>query len=236
MATFSDTIARLLYPENAVCIACGALRVEDTARHLCSECADALIPLSPPFCPRCGASGWAMECPDCTARPQDALDQRISAYAYRDTAFLLIRALKYTNVECAAEALAPGIAAALPPDAYDALVPVPLHKRRKTQRGFNQAYALCEALSKHTNLPVLDALTRNKPTKTQTRLSREGRLTNVRGAFSINAEITGRSLLLVDDVLTTGATALACAETLKAAGAVSVTLATAARVSEQEDA
>ncbi len=236
MAALRDSVRRLLYPDDAVCIACGALRVDDTERHLCRACAESLAPLAPPFCPRCGKSGWATECPDCLTRKPDALDTRASAYAYGGAARQLVRALKYSAVAPAADALAAAMVQALPIGRVDALVPVPLHRRRQRVRGFNQAALLCAALSAHTGLPVLDALIRPRATQTQTRLTREGRAENVRGAFEAALPVSGLSLLLVDDVLTTGSTAISCAEALKAAGAAWVILLTAANAHENGDA
>jgi ComF family protein len=229
----------LLFPRGAICISCGALRVDAAAHGLCRDCEEALVPLSPPFCPHCGRPGWSITCPDCMAALPTALDARIAAYAYRGTAEALVRALKYQHVEQAARALVDGMITCRPPGHFDALVPVPLHRRRMRQRGFNQAETLCWALSKATGLPIWPILTRTLPTKTQTRLSREQRQANVRGAFATGpvelATLRGASLLLVDDVMTTGATAESCAQELKAAGAARVVLWAATRAGLYED-
>lgn len=232
MAALGNRIVSLLYPTDAVCIACGALRVDAVHHSLCRACEEALSPLPGPFCPRCGAPGWAMPCPDCLVR-REALDGRASPYGYDGTARLLVRALKYGYVEAAANALADGICAVLPSGAHDAIVPIPLHPKRERLRGFNQARILAAAVSARCGLPMLDALVRTRPTKTQTHLTRSGRKANVSGAFSVKADVLGRSLLLLDDVVTTGATANACAEALKASGATRVSLATAARAPER---
>lgn len=232
---FVQAVVRALYPENSVCIACGALRVDDVQTHLCGCCLKELTPMEGPFCPRCGRQGWAMVCPNCLVLAPDALDARVSAFAYGKTTRALVRALKYSHVTQAADALAEAMVKALPDLRFDGLVPVPLHKNRHRQRGFNQARALCEAVSRRTGLPVLDALTRERATKTQTHLTREGRTGNVRGAFFAHMTVEGLSLLLIDDVLTTGATALACAEALRAAGASHLTLLTAAQAQFHAD-
>ncbi len=236
MAEIRDRILALLYPPGACCIACGALRVDDPARALCKACLEKLVPLQPPFCPSCGQTGWAVLCPDCAAKKPDALDARAAAYPYADTGRALVRALKYGRVEAAAQALASGMLPLFPKEPIDGLVPVPLHKRRQRRRGFNQARSLCEALSRETGVPVLDALTRQKSTKTQTRLTREGRKENVQGAFQVRLPVDGLSLLLIDDVMTTGATAVSCAKALKEAGAARVKLLAAARAKLYRDA
>ena len=104
---------------------------------------------------------------------------------------------------------------------YDYLVPIPLHRGKQRQRGYNQSLILAEALAERVEVPVNNALvSRHRWTKTQTGLTRDQRRANVEGSFQTVGDPSGLKLLLVDDVLTTGATASACAETLKAAGCV----------------
>ena len=114
----------------------------------------------------------------------------------------------------------------------DRILPVPLHPVRLRERTFNQAELLAEALSEQTGLPWEgNLLVRTRPTRPQADLDREDRSGNVRGAFDLRpgARLKGLRLLLVDDVLTTGATAETCAALLKSAGARSVTAVTATR-------
>lgn len=229
MAAIVELIRRLLYPEDAVCLSCGALRVDDAAFGLCAACSAHMEPLPQPMCPRCGLPGWAMECPACMQKPPDALDARIAAFPFDGPVRELIHALKYDCVLPAASGLAAVMAQYIPATPFDAIVPVPLYKNRLRTRGFNQAEALAAALSTHCGIPVKPLLRRTRNTKTQTALSTEGRHSNVQGAFEAVTPFSERRILLVDDVLTTGATALACAEALKAAGAAQVILLAAAR-------
>jgi ComF family protein len=114
----------------------------------------------------------------------------------------------------------------------EVLVPVPLHPRRRRERGFNQADLLAAAVGRRCRLPVAaTALVRRKDTAPQAGLSAAGRRLNVAGAFGVRrrARIAGRVVVLVDDVLTTGATALACARALNDAGAREVRLLAVAR-------
>lgn len=113
----------------------------------------------------------------------------------------------------------------------DALVPVPLHPSRRKQRGFNQTEKLAEALSDATGVPVQYALLRSRRTVPQVRLDAERRQGNVEGAFSLAAgqSVRGKRLILVDDVITTGATLGACAVALRAGGACAVSVVTVAR-------
>jgi ComF family protein len=116
--------------------------------------------------------------------------------------------------------------------AWDAIVPVPLHWTRKWSRGFNQSLILARALSKTTGLPMLPALRRVKRTKDQTRLSRQERLDNVRGAFRVMIDVEGKKLLLLDDVTTTGATLEECRRVLGDASASQISAAVVATASE----
>jgi ComF family protein len=114
------------------------------------------------------------------------------------------------------------------------LVPVPLHPRRRRERGFNQAELLALALARGTGLEVSPGLlVRRRDTSSQAGLSAASRRRNVTGAFAARhrPRLVGRTLVLVDDVITTGATAAACARVLKQAGAAEVRLVTVARVS-----
>ncbi len=101
------------------------------------------------------------------------------------------------------------------------IVPVPLFWLKKMRRGYNQAQILAEAVSRETGIPVLDGLRRTRFTRTQTRLSDKRRTGNVQGAFDVRwpDAVAGKKILLVDDVMTTGATIQECARTLKEAGA-----------------
>jgi ComF family protein len=118
-------------------------------------------------------------------------------------------------------------------DVPDAVVPVPLHRLRELERGYNQAEMLGRGVAEALGVPVdASLLSRPSPTRSQTRLSRTDRWKNVSGAFAVppgaDGQVAGRTLLLVDDVLTTGSTAVAAAQTLLAAGAARVMLATLA--------
>jgi ComF family protein len=115
---------------------------------------------------------------------------------------------------------------------WDLIVPIPLHARKLREREFNQAGRMARRLGAATGLPVHPRLLRRvAPTVTQTRLSRSERLDNVRRAFALRrpVRLTGRRIVLVDDVFTTGATSSACARVLRRAGAADVCVWTIAR-------
>ena len=117
---------------------------------------------------------------------------------------------------------------------FDAVVPVPLHWRKRWSRGFNQAELLARPIAKRRQIPVLRALRRKRSTEVQATLAVAGRRRNVQGAFEARLNVAGKRILLVDDVMTTGATASACAMALKRAGAKSVSLVTVARVDRRQ--
>jgi ComF family protein len=147
----------------------------------------------------------------------------------------LIYLYKYGRVESLAKPLAGVLSAALPRDEfYDAVVPVPLHWRKQWQRGFNQAGLLARRVARQRGMRYSHLLKRTRSTGTQAELSHPERRRNVAGAFQVRGRVRGQvdglRILLVDDVMTTGATAGACAKELKRAGAKSVTLLTLARV------
>jgi ComF family protein len=145
----------------------------------------------------------------------------------------LIHLFKYGGCAPLGEPLGALMARALPrSQSFDVIVPMPLHWRRRIRRGFNQSEALAKVLSRRTGIRVSNAMRRRKATPPQAGLTSAERRTNMAGAFRVRRrdEIEGRHVLLIDDVLTTGATAGACAAALKRAGAARVTVLALARV------
>ena len=113
------------------------------------------------------------------------------------------------------------------PITADIIIPIPLHRRRYVERGFNQSLSLAQLLSHITSIPVFDILQRTRYTVQQAKLDREGRLTNVKDAFRVKNNdidtIQGKQVVLVDDVFTTGTTMQECARILKSNGALYIT-------------
>jgi len=165
-----------------------------------------------------------------------------SAYcfgAYEGNLRALIHLYKYSRIRTLSRPLASLLATVAPRDQrFDAIVPVPLHWRRQWQRGFNQSELLASGVARRLGIPSMKALRRVRPTQTQAGLSNARRRKNVAAAFRIRRgrSVLGKSILLVDDVMTTGSTAAACALTLKRAGATKVVLLTIARVDRRMDA
>jgi ComF family protein len=159
--------------------------------------------------------------------------------SYEGTLRELIHLYKYARIRPMAGPLGKLLASALPRDErFDAIVPVPLHWRRKWQRGFNQSELLARELGRRSGLPVVEALRRKRATLTQAGLSNTRRRKNVTAAFVARGSaraISGYRVLLIDDVMTTGSTAAACALELKRAGVKRVGLLTIARVDRRMD-
>lgn len=150
----------------------------------------------------------------------------------------LIHLYKYGKVATLARPLSGLLLAALPrEERFDGMVPVPLHWRRRWQRGFNQSALLARDLSRRCGIPVMHALRRLRWTGAQAGLSNHARRRNVTAAFGCArpARVAGKRLLLIDDVMTTGSTAAACALALKRAGAARVALLTIARADRRMD-
>lgn len=210
---------------------------------MCAGCYRELTFLTEPLCQRCGAPpssehrrGEARLCAGCRAEPP-LFERARAAFLYDAAAGRLILGLKYADRTDLAQVLALHMARAGRPllEAADVLVPVPLHRRRLFKRRYNQAALLARALARRASLPVLpDALIRTRPTVPLGTLSASARAAELAGAFAVRASragsIRGRRVLLIDDVLTSGATVNACTRALRLAGAARIDVLTAARV------
>jgi ComF family protein len=159
-------------------------------------------------------------------------DAAYSYGAYEGALRELVHLLKYGRIRPLAAPLGDWLVSAIPLEQrFDLVAPVPLHWRRRLQRGFNQAALLAAPVARRYGVPVTRLLRRRRATSTQAGLSHAGRRNNVAGAFAVRRgrDVRGSRVLLVDDVFTTGATAGACAAVLKRAGAAYVAVLTLAR-------
>lgn len=204
---------------------------EDAAHDVvCAACSADLPRLEASGCPQCALPQPASAvCPACVAHPP-AFDRSYAAFRYAFPIDRLVHALKYRHRLPLALWAARQLAERLTGQSFDALVPVPLHPDRLRERGFNQAGEIARHLKNRLLFPVdRRSLQRTRDTHRQSDLSPRERARNLGQAFSATSRLDGRHLLLIDDVMTTGATANACARVLKAAGAASVTVAVLAR-------
>ena len=232
----------LVFP--AICPVCAATLAERRRDPLCGACWDHIARITPPCCDRCGLP-WRtsiplasstpaipLVCGTCRVEPPD-WDWARAGAEYEGVVRDAIHALKFRGKRALARPLAQLVAEQWPPSAREvaALVPVPLGRPRERERGFNQAALLAERLARGLGVAVRPRwLARLRDTQPQSDLGAGERRTNVRGAFAARAEVLGRHVVVVDDVMTTGATVAECARALRVAGAARIGVVAVARV------
>ena len=227
-------LAVLLAP---ACAACERPLEEPTRGAVCASCWAAILPITPPVCERCGdpLPSWRVisleqaRCPRCRRRRGSVTRSRAIG-PYEGSLRAIVHALKYDGRRQLARPLGERLAETGDSvlKGADVIVAVPLHRSRRRARGFNQA----AEIARHLGPPVTPALRRLRATPSQTDLPAARRHANVRDAFALarGASVAGATVVLVDDVSTTGATLEACARVLLDAGAREVRALTAARV------
>lgn len=250
-----EALAGFLVP--AVCLGCGrGLGGERRHLGLCIACCGRLAPPAP-GCAVCGEPipaaapalgraqgrpplppGWT--CGDCRRRPPPFAVLR-AAWSYEGPVAAVVRGLKFRRLDYLGGHLARDLRELVPGEGetVDLVVPVPLHWRRRWVRGYNQAERIARPLGRLLGAPCAELLRRRRATRPQTGLARRERLANPRGAFALRAgriggrrhlrRLEGARVLLVDDVVTTGATLRAAGEVLRRAGAREVVALAAAR-------
>ncbi len=232
-------LKNLIYPN--LCLACGDLiKTTPGQEHICAGCWGKIENNRPPFCATCGRhldieAIRKNSCPHCL-NEKFHFDRAFSPCVYTGIIKKLIHEFKYNGKDYL---ITPFTALmntfirqyCLPIEHLDFIIPVPLHKSRQREREFNQAQLLSQRIANEFNKNLLsDLLIRNKAVKTQTELTLPERRRNVEGSFTVTKPdlIKDTNLLLIDDVLTTGATSSAAARSLKDAGAKTVILMTLA--------
>ncbi len=214
---FLNTALGVIFPVS--CLGCG---VEGT--YICASCVDAQPRLTPPYCSYCAEPDSRTPCRRCDAAPL-ALDGIVAPFLLEGAVREGVLQLKYHQVR----GLAPLFATLMAPAwrtrdvTADLVLPVPLHSRKLRQRGYNQSALLARSLGESLGLPFDgSALVRTRDTGTQVGLSRDKRGQNVLDSFRCSGAVDGKTVLVVDDVATTGSTLSACAQALRDAGATSV--------------
>ena len=219
------------------CPGCGI--VTEDEHRFCLSCWQKIHFLGEPCCARCGLpfefdSGAGAECGECLAHPP-AFDRLRAAVAYGEIARKVALKLKYSGRPAVAETLAHFMQRHLEGEGESLLVPVPLHRWRIWKRGYNQSALMASALARRAGaVAELDLMRRTKATPVLRGMGRQERARAVRGAFQVTDRgrriLPKRTVTLVDDVYTTGATANACARALTRAGAAKVNIICWARV------
>jgi len=192
---------------------------------LCAACLDAIAARAP-ACPRCALpTPGGQTCGRCLAHPP-AWDAAVAAGVYAFPLDRLVQRLKYGAdlplASALGERLANAAAAAGAWSRVDALVPMPLAAARQRERGYNQAREIARAAARSARLPLRDGLERSRHAAPQAALPWRERVRNVRGAFAPSGSLAGARVALVDDVMTSGATAAAAASALRKGGAARV--------------
>lgn len=238
-----------IFPDD--CHLCGSALASLSPFPVCQSCIEKVQPIQADcFCERCGTpflSEWALDedsiCRLCLTGRR-GFDACFVYGSYEKELRDLIHLFKYGCIETLERPLAAWMLSALPADRRlpgrqpDCVVPVPMHWWKRWRRGFNQSERLSREVSRALSIPMVEALRRPKPSRVQAGLASAARRRNALRSFALSSsgEVAGKSVLLVDDVFTTGATATACARLLKRAGAKRVELLALARVDRRAPA
>ena len=230
-ADFIQGLKELTFPDN--CILCRTFLNSRHKRQLCTGCLESIKRNVPPFCVACSRHLQEFSingiCSSCQGQ-QRHYDRAWGTCFYTDTMRKLLHAYKYSGKTRLRKTFVPLMTNfidtySIPIEDFDIILPIPLHPVRMRERGFNQSALLSEGIALHYQLNHhTKILTRIRATDSQTVLDTKQRWTNLASAFRMNPSesVVEKSILLVDDLLTTGATADAAAEALKSAGAAYV--------------
>lgn len=235
---FFAWLSSCVYPRGLVCICCGKeLSDDERPTEICFDCMGRLPVRFKGICPRCGENTVSGFCPRCDA-PKDEepvyYDRIIAPMIYTDQPRKWILDYKDDGKPWLSENIAYFIAGAVNGESFDVVAFVPTSKSAVRRRGFDNSEYLARLTAKRLGLPVVKALKRLSQSKDSPNLTREERFASIKGVFTVSDKteegaLKDKNVLLVDDVLTTGATASECARVLKKLGAKSVTVAVLCR-------
>ncbi len=218
---FAAALLEFIYPQ--FCLLC-AIRLNDGAKHVCDDCWQKL--------PRIDSEAHALQ----AIVHNDNLANLFSLWPFGEDVQRIIHELKYNRMLSLGKRIGHDLGELLSQSneyiRADLIAPIPLHKVRLRERGYNQSLVIAKAMGKVMQIPVLCGIVaRCRNTQSQAKLNAAEREQNMSGAFRVpdSDQVAGRTILLVDDVCTTGATLNGCAGALRSAGAVSIMAVTAAR-------
>jgi len=218
-----QTLLDWIYPPT--CIACKALLpLNEPERFICVSCRDIFEPILHPNCLKCGAPTDApvVHCASCRGR-KFYFSHNISTFTYDELMRELINDMKFNRKKRVAQGL--GILWANSTDrnlsSVDFFIPVPMHRKKQNERGFNQAETLTIPLAKAFQIPMLPILARTVDTVPQSEVHPSRRAENVKDIFLVTdpSAVKNKNIILTDDIFTTGASLNECAKALKKAGA-----------------
>lgn len=231
MGKFKKVFQKIFFPDNGTCPICGKVLLSER-NYLCGSCKTALPPVRLASCKHCGRPmAGAERCKNCLGAKDKVQDGGCVWLEYTGSAAKMIAEMKFHNRRGLCRYAGTEVAQVLKEMPWlkeiDVIFPVPLHANRMSERGYNQSRLIAEGISLslqehwHLNLPVVDGLVRVVDTPHQIGQGRDRRLEFPENAFDVKPESlpAEKNILVVDDVITTGATLRACTATLKAAGA-----------------
>lgn len=231
MHKLAFSLLSALYPSD--CPVCKKPSDDIYYAPVCKECWSNIRRYAGPCCRVCATplvSEYSIICGECLGHPPP-FKEVLSFGIYSGALSEAVHLLKFSRLKRLARPLGK-LLLELPVPGADGIVPVPVTGRTLRQRGFNQTLLLSRIVSKHFRIPLyMDMLYKRKETLPQIGLGAKERLSNLKGVFGVQGDLTGMSLILLDDVMTTGATAKECSKSLKKAGAKDVTVVTLARSS-----
>ncbi len=215
------------------CLVCGQ-RLDEQAQIICEACEAKIAPLGSNICSVCGSESTGNPCKVC-AEEHFSFDSARSVFKFDGPVKELVHQLKYNGFLSPAGYFTLPVAELIDSNKelqnYDFICPVPLHRVRERERGYNQSALIAYGSAALTGIPYAEPVSRKIYTRSQTLLSKALRVKNLKGAFVIRdkSAVAGKIILLIDDVFTTGSTLNEVAKTLLAAGASKVTALTVAR-------
>lgn len=227
--SWREALQELIFPGMHLCIFCSGEVPGQQKKGVCDKCRDQILALSAAqTCSHCGYFTQDSVCPNCANWPF-YLDSCTSVVPYRDHYRELVQTLKYGDKPELAHSLgylmACRAAALFKDGQIHTVIAVPLHSQREKERGFNQSGLLAQVIARYLSLPLdSTSLIRKYASPRQSNLGRKERWLNMADVFSLSSEhnMEGQTVLLIDDIITTGSTLLACAQALKSAGAHAV--------------
>lgn len=235
MGKIFSTLIDMSYPLKPKCLFCGS---QENINYfgLCKYCVSLLPYISKPVCTRCGkpySHGVSHDACSLCLNTEMYFEKGYTVFEFSGIVQNTLYRLKYGGETELADVFGKLMAdyAAELKEHINLIIPVPLHIEKLKKRGFNQSWLICKALGREWGIDSSDkALVRSRYTESQINLSKKQRLSNVRGAFALNSrfKIQGKSVLIVDDIMTTGSTLNECSRMLKSGGASHVYALTAA--------